>query len=40
MSERLKALINAIFVQLNRFERRQSDFSPDTFLRDIESYFS
>ncbi len=40
MSEKLKALINSIFVQLNRYDRQQEDFSADTFLRDCESYFS
>ncbi len=40
MSEKLKALTNAIFVQLNRYERQQSDYSADTFLRDLESYFA
>ncbi len=40
MSEKLKALINSIFVQLNRYDRQQEDFSADTFLRDCESYFT
>ncbi len=40
MSEKLKALINSIFVQLNRYERQQADFSADTFIRDCESYFA
>jgi hypothetical protein len=40
MSEKLKALTNAIFVQLNRYERQQPDFSADTFIRDCENFFS
>ena len=39
MSEKLKALINSIFVQLNRYERQQEDFSADTFMRDCDMYF-
>lgn len=40
MSEKIKALINSLFVQLNRLERQQEDFSADTFLRDLEFYFT
>jgi hypothetical protein len=40
MSEKLKALINSVFIQLNRYEKRQPDFSPDVFLRECESYFA
>lgn len=40
MSEKLKALVNSIFVQLNRYERQQEDFSADTFMRDCEMYFT
>ncbi len=40
MSERVKAVINSLFVQLNRAERQQSDFSADTFMRDFAAFFS
>jgi len=40
MSERVKAVVNSLFVQLNRAERQQSDFSADTFMRDLDAYFS
>lgn len=40
MSEKLKALINSVFIQLNRYEKRQPDFSAEVFLRECESYFS
>jgi hypothetical protein len=39
MSEKLKALINSVFIQLNRFEKQQPDFSAAVFLRECESYF-
>lgn len=40
MSERVKAVINSLFVQLNRAERQQSDFNADTFMRDLDAFFS
>ncbi len=40
MSEKLKALINSIFIQLNRYEKQQPDFSADVFLRESEAYFN
>jgi|WetSurMetagenome_2_1015567.scaffolds.fasta_scaffold146676_2 hypothetical protein len=40
MSEKLKALINSVFIQLNRYEKQQPDFSPEVFLRECESYFA
>ncbi len=40
MSEKLKALINSIFIQLNRYEKQQPDFSAEVFLRECESYYA
>lgn len=40
MSEKIKALVNSIFVHLNRYDKQQPDFSPDNFLRDLELFFS
>jgi hypothetical protein len=40
MSERVKAVINSLFVQLNRAERQQSDFRADNFMRDLDAFFS
>jgi hypothetical protein len=40
MSEKLKALINSVFIQLNRYEKQQPDFSAEVFLRECESYFA
>jgi hypothetical protein len=40
MSEKLKALINSVFIQLNRYEKQQPDFSAEVFLRECESYYA
>ena len=39
MSEKLKALINSVFVQLNRYEKQQPDFSPAVLLTRLRSLF-
>jgi hypothetical protein len=40
MSQKLKVKINSIFVQLNRYERQTEDFSAESFVKDIDSYFT
>lgn len=40
MSQRLKARINAIFVQLNRYQRGRKDFSAEAMVRDLIGYFN
>ncbi|MFH2055923.1 MAG: hypothetical protein ABIJ61_08195 [bacterium] len=39
MSQKLKARINAIFVQLNRYQRERKDFSAPALVRDLIGYF-
>ncbi len=39
MSQRLKARINSIFVQLNRYQRGRKDFAAQTLVRDLMGYF-
>lgn len=40
MSQRLKARVNAIFVQLNRYQRGRKDFSATGLVRDLIGYFA
>jgi len=40
MSQRLKARVNAIFVQLNRYQRGRKDFSAQGLVRDLIGYFA
>ena len=35
MSEKLKALINSVFIQLNRYEKQQPDFSAESFCASV-----
>lgn len=39
MPQKIKAKINAIFVQLNRFSRQRKDFSAQVFVKSLDSFF-